>query len=272
VIYLNRIFRIGACLCLWLAMLIPAPAQLFPAVSSATNGNPAVEVIALKDWPDGDALLQAVRSQLPSEPLRIEGDIIVRRRRGVVEHQFRFEMQLAWGHDPSTATYTLRDGFGGDLEQLMISRAVQSDSVSYAYAAGYPLRPAPVPDLFAPLQQGDLSWSDLSLSFLWWTGGEVTGVEEVLGYSCYVMEVPAPANLPVSAGVAYARVRLWIDRKMCMMLQAEGLDKNGAPVRKLWIKSLKKINDRWMIKDLEVEQAGSSHRTKVVIQEVSGNP
>lgn len=271
-IYLNRIIPVGVGLCLWLVMLVSAPAQLVPAVSSATNSNPAVDVVPLKDWPDGDALLQAVRSQLPSEPLRIDGDIIVRRRRGVVERQFHFEMQLAWGRDPATATYTLRDGLGGDLEQLMISRATQSDSVSYAYAKGYPLRPAPMAGLFAPLQQSDLSWSDLSLSFLWWRGGRVTGVEEVLGYSCYVMEVPAPADLPASAGASYAGVRLWIDRKMCMMLQAEGLDKNGAPVRKLWIRSLKKINGRWMIRDLEVEETGSSHRTKVVIQEVNGTP
>jgi hypothetical protein len=54
-----------------------------------------------------------------------------------------------------------------------------------------------------------------------------------------------------------------------MFLRAEGLDAKGKQVRILWIKSFKKINDRWMLKDLEV-QASPIHRTKLVVREVNG--
>ena len=54
-------------------------------------------------------------------------------------------------------------------------------------------------------------------------------------------EAPAPAG---QTG-PYVKVRLWIDEKLHMLLQAEGMDANGRQVRILWVKSFKKINDRY---------------------------
>jgi len=55
-----------------------------------------------------------------------------------------------------------------------------------------------------------------------------------------------------------------------MLLQAEGLNDSGRTIRRLWVKSIRKVNDTWMIKDLEVEEVGSGHRTRLVILEVNG--
>ena len=46
---------------------------------------------------------------------------------------------------------------------------------------------------------------------------------------------------------------------------------NGELVRRFWIKSFKKVNERWMIKDMEVEGIPPVHRTKVSIREVDVN-
>ena len=105
----------------------------------------------------------------------------------------------------------------------------------------------------------------LTLSFRWWPGGRVTGEEDIRGRPCHVVEVPAPAGPPGQ----YAAVRLWIDGQLHMLLQAEGLDAGGKQVRILWVKSFKKINDRWMLKDLEI-QSSPLHRTKLVVREVNG--
>ena len=69
-------------------------------------------------------------------------------------------------------------------------------------------------------------------------------------------------------GTPYARVRLWIDEELRMLLQAEGLDAEGDVVRKLWIKSFKKVDDRWMIKDMEVQRYPIRHRTRLSIKEI----
>ncbi len=57
------------------------------------------------------------------------------------------------------------------------------------------------------------------------------------------------------------------------MYRAKDQGRNGAqrfdqPIRRLWIDSFKKINDQWMIKDMEVEAEPVAHRTKLTIREV----
>jgi len=221
--------------------------------------------------PAAQELLDAVVARLPQEPLRMTGDLVVRKRHGIVVRQLGFELFVDWGRTPALARYTLRDAFGTDLEQLRVTRPAGGASV-FDYACGQPLKPAPVPDLFAPLQESDLSWMDLALSFLWWKGAVLVGSEEVLGRPCYVLEVPAPRlSRPVAAAPAsqpYARVRLWIDKELPILLQAEGMNADSQAIRRLWVRSFKKIDDRWMIKDLEVQQVPSPHRTKLTIEDV----
>jgi hypothetical protein len=218
--------------------------------------------------PPAQDVLDAVVAALPRDPLRIEGELIVRKRHGVVLRSLKFAMDLRWGDHPSTARYTLRDAFGSDLEQLTVSRD-DAGVATVSYAAGSPLKAAPVPDLYKPIQQTDIGWMDLALSFLWWKGGTIAGSEKILDRDCYVVDIPAPADAaPAQASaLRYASVRVWIEKEARMLLQAEGLDEAHNTVRRLWVRSFKKFDDRWMIKDMEVQQFPGDHRTKLVIQD-----
>ena len=219
-------------------------------------------------------LLDGVVARLPKDPLLIRGDLTVRKRRGVVLHKLAFEMAVSWGSEPAVVRYTIRDAFGTDLEQLIIRRSAGRD-VELEFATGDPLTAAKTPGLFEPIQTTDITWNDLSLSFLWWPGGSILGSDEVKGRPCHVLEVPAPVrNAGVIAGQTtaacrYAKVRLWIDRKLSVLLQAEGMNANDVPIRRMWVKSFKKIDDRWMIKDMEIQSVPPVHRTKLRIKEVS---
>jgi len=208
-------------------------------------------------------LLDDVIAQLPQEPLDISGDLILRKRHGVVLREMKFQMLLKWGANPTTAQYKIREASGADLEQLTVTREHGKEPV-FSYTAGRgEVRPF---DVSGAIQGTDISWMDLTLSFLWWKGGRITADDaEIKGRTCYVVEVPAP----VATTGPYAKVRIWVDQKLHMLLQAEGLDAKDKQVRILWIKSFKKINDRWMLKDLEV-QASPLHRTKLVVREVNG--
>jgi hypothetical protein len=92
----------------------------------------------------------------------------------------------------------------------------------------------------------------------------VKGKDDIKGRACYIVEVPSPDH----SNKSFSKARLWIDEKLHMLLQAESLDAGGKVTRKLWIKSFKQINGRWIIKDMEIEGYPSSHRTKLRIQEV----
>lgn len=237
----------------WLVML--AVLGLVRIAAPAQDTNPP---------PTAQQLLDEVVSQLPREPLDISGDLILRKRRGIELRELKFQMLLKWGDNPATAQYVISDGFGRELEKLTVSREHGKEPV-FTYSSGTGRSDEKRPDLVAAIQGTDISWMDLTLSFLWWPGGRIAGNEDVLERPCTVVEVPAPAG---QAG-AYARVRIWIEERHRMFLKAEGLDANGKSVRVLWVKSFKKINDRWMLKDLEV-QASPVHRTKLIVREVNG--
>jgi len=53
------------------------------------------------------------------------------------------------------------------------------------------------------------------------------------------------------------------------VMQAEQLDPQGNPVRKMWVQRVKKMDDRWMIRDMEIETLNSGHRTQLFVDDVS---
>ena len=218
--------------------------------------------------PSADSLMRDVVAQLPRESLAIAGDLTVRKRHGIVTRELRFEMLLKLGSEPAVAQYTIRDAFGLELERLTVTR--EGDRAArLLYAHGDPPVPAPVPSLSDLVQETDISWIDLTLSFLWWRGGSVAGMDEVLGYPCYIVDVPAPADGSPARAAQCVRMRLWIEKERHMLLQAEAHNAAGISLRRLWVRSLKKIDERWMIKELEVEGVPALHRTKLQVNTVT---
>lgn len=207
-----------------------------------------------------DGVLDETVRRLPAERLQISGELRADPRDGKPGRRCQVQLVLEYGATPPQARYTIMDAFGEDLEQLTILRP-ENGAVSWHYARGYPLAGAPLPDPRAAIQGTDLTWSDLSLAFLWWRGGRITGLEKVLDRECLVIETPAPAGEPTP----YASARLWVDRQYRMLLRAEGCDAAGKPVRRIAVKSIKKIDNEWMVKDLDVTSLSSNLRTALRI-------
>ena len=205
--------------------------------------------------PSAPELMRSVVAQLPREPLTIAGKLIVRRRRGVPVAGYHFELNADWGAIPPSATYRIDDNFGDPLEQLTIFHGSQ---LNYKYMRGNPLENANLTGLSHSIQKTDLTWADLTLAFLWWPDAKITGEESIRTFDCYIVEVSAPEG-----NQEYKTVKIWISRKNRIMLQAEGYDKDHKLLRKLWIKSCKKIDGKWMIKDMEIQKYPALQRTKL---------
>jgi len=251
------------------------PTVIIACLALATGGE-ALQDDAEDDQPPVRQLLEDVIARLPRESLRIQGDLTVRKRRGLVLTRLKFDTSLDLGATPSLARYTILDAFGTELEQMTVTRR-EGEPPEFSYAAGSPLAICDTPDLCGRIGETDLSWIDLTLSFLWWPDGSPVGSGEIRGRPCHVVELTNPSasgtgELRDDPVAPYARVRLWIDKKMHMLLQAEALDAESKPIRRLWVKSFKKINDRWMLKDMEVEGVPAAHRTKLTIREVGVAP
>ncbi len=212
---------------------------------------------------DAERLMAAVTAQLPPQPLALTGDLIVRLRRGVVVDRYSFDFFLHWGATPPMARYRIMGPDGTLLEELEIRRTAGGDEL--AYRRGDPLESAPSPALNAPIQASDLTWLDLMLDFLWWDDPVITGEETVRGFDCLIVTVAAPER---HAG-DYAGVRMWIEPKQYLLLQAEAFDANDRPVRRLWVTSVQRLDDeQWMIKEMESQRYPSAQRTRMRIGEV----
>ncbi len=216
--------------------------------TAPTNAAPTAAVAAL---PSTDELMASLLARLPSKSILVTGDLITTPASGE-KSKLGIAILLCY---PRMARYTIQDAFGRPLEQLTVTR--EGGNTSLAYEQGDPAAASPAPVLGARIRDTALSWMDLTLGFLWWNGGSIIGREESRGQLCYVLDRRAPATEASS----YASVRMWIDTRVSMLLQAEGYDKLGDRVRLLSVKSFKKINDEWMIKDLEVEDTPAGSKT-----------
>ena len=111
-----------------------------------------------------------------------------------------------------------------------------------------------------PILGTDVTWSDLTLDYLWWNDfafdAEREG-ETVHGQVCAVVVMKKGAR----------RVRVWVDRKTGALMQAEEFD-GDRPLRRLWGTRIRKFGDRWMANVMEVETVGSGHRTKITVEEL----
>jgi hypothetical protein len=213
--------------------------------------------------PDATGLLQQVVAGLPTEPLAIQARVEGRDNLDYMDKLRLAEMHMDWKGGAIRADYTIRDAFGGNLARLAVERPAHGE-IAYKLFTGPQLEPAVLTLLDSPLAGLDINWLDLSLSYLWWPNGRTIGTEHVKGRQCYVVDLPVPRDVSALCST----VRLWIEAKVHVLLQAEAFDAQQQRLRVLRIKSFKKIKDLWMIEDLEVQAYPSRHRTLLRVQEV----
>lgn len=200
-------------------------------------------------------------ARFPVEPITLTGSLIVRRQGGMLVREVPFSIALNWGAEPASATYTLMDNFGRPQNVLRVTRSSGGLlEISYFDGSGSRL---PNPALTAQIAGTDITWLDITLSFLWWNDGKLLEPDKFKGTLCDVVEVYPPQ--PIEGCKA---MRLWIDRKRGFMRQAEQIDASGKRVRWMWVESVGKINDRWMIRNLEVKRPGTGVQTKLHVDDL----
>ena len=210
------------------------------------------------ELPSANEILTQARAHLPKKAFRIKGQILSGGRRGKLEHTGYIEMFLDFGDDPAIVRYKINDAFGTPLEQMTISMAEGCDP-EFKYKSVKPRQPAAEPKPTGSIMDTDITWNDLGLLFLWRSDGKTQYKEKLRGRDCYVIVFPLNGN-----GMQI----VWIDMQMLVLIQMEELDANGRLLRRMTVKSIKKISDQWMIKNLEIRAYPSRHHTLIKIDEV----
>ena len=172
-------------------------------------------------------LVESCRTMIPRD-VELSGRIVLRNRKGIPQAEYSYVLNRRGG----TTDLKLKDEEGREVAFEREGRILKTD----------------------------VTWSDLTLDYLWWDDfsfdAEREG-ESVHGQVCAVVLMKKGGRT----------VRVWVDRKTGAMMQAEEIA-DGKPIRRLWGTRIRKFGDRWMANVLEVETMGSGHRTKITVEEM----
>ena len=166
------------------------------------------------------------RSMIPADA-ELKGRIVLRSRKGIVQAEYGYDL--------------VRKAGATDLKLTKDDKDVEFEKSGQILGT-------------------DVTWSDLTLDYLWWDDVSFDAEREgetVHGQVCTVIVMKKGER----------QVRVWVDRKTGALMQAEEI-KDGKAVRRLWGPRLKKFGERWMANVMEVETIGSGHRTKITVEEL----
>ena len=166
------------------------------------------------------------RSMIPVDA-ELKGRIVLRSRKGIVQAEYGYDL--------------VRKAGATDLKLTKDDKDVEFEKSGQILGT-------------------DVTWSDLTLDYLWWDDVSFDAEREgetVHGQVCTVIVMKKGER----------QVRVWVDRKTGALMQAEEM-KDGKAVRRLWGTRLKKFGERWMANVMEVETIGSGHRTKITVEEL----
>ena len=101
-----------------------------------------------------------------------------------------------------------------------------------------------------------LMYGDLAFKFLYWSTARVLGEENVRTRKCWKLQLRAP-----SRESSYSNVLLWVDKASGALMRMEGYDWNAQLIKRFEVVSAQKIEGRWFLKQMRVEQlqSGTNH-------------
>jgi Outer membrane lipoprotein-sorting protein len=94
-----------------------------------------------------------------------------------------------------------------------------------------------------------LMYGDLAFKFLYWPTARVLGEENVRTRKCWKLQLRAP-----SRESSYSNVLLWVDKASGALMRMEGYDWNAQLIKRFEVVSAQKIEGRWFLKQMRVEQ------------------
>jgi hypothetical protein len=233
------------------------------AILAAPAGGAGLASLPEKSAAEGLALRDELLAQQPAEDLEATATLKIRDPDGK-----RSEVTIRW------AIHIVDDTAWQATYEVTAPAALAGTTLQLRHQAGAPTqyrrlapgnpdaaKATPValePDqLWAGFAGSDYSAFDLGLEFLRWPGQRLVKREMRRGRPCRVLE---SAN-PRPADGAYARVLSWIDNETGGLLRAEAYDARGRLLKEFSVRSFKKVDGRWQLKEMEIRNEQTDSRT-----------
>jgi len=115
--------------------------------------------------------------------------------------------------------------------------------------------------LFEPIGGTDLTAFDLQMPFLFWTDVEFEGVRKVRGRPAHAFLFYPPSDY-ASWQPKLSGVRVYLDSQYNALVQVEQIVDLGKVAKSMSVLDLKKIDDQWIVKNIDVRDEASRNKTR----------
>ena len=211
-----------------------------------------------EDLPSAPQILAAARAQLPPHPVVMTGVLKQWAANGFMKKAMDVEMTLDWSASPPQAEYRISDP-KKDFSQTL--KIIWNDgNAEFSFSQNGEKKAF---NSHNQIQNSGISWDDLSFSFLWNEDARTIGTDKKLGKECFLISVPRPAE---------HELLLWVEKETGRMLGAEEHDADGNRIKIIKVVSVKKFDELWMVKDLDIIQPGQDERTSLRVDHVEARP
>lgn len=119
--------------------------------------------------------------------------------------------------------------------------------------------------LFEPVVPGaELTAFDLQMPFLYWDAFDYEGLARFRGRPAHVLVLRPPAEFAAKYP-ALTGVRVHLDTQFNALVQTELLGANGKVTKTLAVLDLKKIDEQWIVKTIDVRDETTRNRTRFTV-------
>lgn len=243
-----------------------APAEVIKATEAIQflQGETAIKNTVMS----AEELVNDCIARFPQEELQLTGRLTMRRRYGIEMLEYDFQANICWGTLEPYATYKFFALDGKIVDNVTIKRNAAGKIIltrDMKTATGAAILPPKTSDT---ILGSDVTWIDATMDFLWWGKPELVGSGDIKGRDCDIIKLTPPEP---TKQCTFGKV--WLDKIHRILMQATQNDETGKETRRLWIRAVQKLevaenDERWVIKDLEVETTGSGHRTRLHFEDV----
>ncbi len=192
-----------------------------------------VAVLSAAPPPSAKEILDSVRMLEARQQIDLEG-------------QLREDEKVIPFHLTQTGPL-IRYSFADPEEVLQLRLGDNGSRLDLVTAAGSEKFPAE--KLNEKIRGTGISYEELALKFLYWPNARVLGDETVRTRSCWKLQSVAP-----SRDSQYWNVVIWVDKASGALMRMEGYDWNGKLAKRFEVISAQKIDDRWFLKQMRVEE------------------
>ena len=105
------------------------------------------------------------------------------------------------------------------------------------------------PEFSQKVRDTAITYEDLALKFIYWPGAAVVGEDYVATRRVWKVELKPPGR-----DSQYSKVFIWCDQNGGALLKMEGYDWNGRLTRRFEVISAQKIEGRWFLASMRIEQ------------------